>query len=174
MPTASAQQNEDFHGAEQSEHDHSRDHGEATNWIKSLLAKFHPILVHFPIAGVFFAFFLQMGGFLFKKKDVRFSVRLTLILSTIFAWIAALSGWLNASSRSFGVEELHLLSTHRWLAVGTCVSLLVCTLLHCRTFRSEGRLYAAFMLMLVLSISLVSLTGHFGGMLVFGAEYFKF
>ena len=157
---------------------HGRDHGKGHksngNWFKSLLGKFHPILVHFPIAGVFFTFLLQMVSFLFKEQDLYFSIGVLLILSVLSIVVATLSGWNNADMRSFTGEDLNLVFWHRWLAIASNVLVVLTMILHSKCKEAQGIVFGAYMFFLILSVSLISLTGHFGGILVYGLNYFNF
>jgi uncharacterized membrane protein len=155
-------------------HDHAKDHGSSSWSVSAVIGRLHPIFVHFPIAGIFFAFFLQMAGSIFQKKDFDFAVGFTLALTSIFALIAAVSGWINASTGSFSGEDVQLIYNHRWLAVGALISLWLCTTVHFFILKNKVKWHSIFMILLILSIILVSATGHYGGQLVFGADYFSF
>lgn len=162
------------HNEEGHSHDHSKDHGSGGNWLSPLFGKLHPIVIHFPIAGVFFAFLLQMASFLFKDKELRFAVGFLLILSCLSILMAGITGWSNASSRTFSGEEIELVFRHRWLGIVSSVLVLLTTVLHFKHKEEKGRVFGGYMLLLIISVALVSLTGHFGGTLVYGTDYFKF
>lgn len=160
------------HGKGAHGHDHSKDHNHS-GWIQPLLSKLHPIVVHFPIAGIFFSFLLQMSSFLFRDKELRFAVGFLLVLSSLSIIMAGLTGWSNAASRTFANDEVELVFRHRWLGIASLTFVLMTTALHFKYKEEKGKIFAGYMILLMMSVALVSLTGHFGGILVYGADYFS-
>lgn len=152
------------------EHDHAHDHGKGS---LSLLGKFHPAIIHFPIAGIYFAFFLQMLAHFRKETQFQESIKLFLILTTVFAFLAGLSGWINASGQSVNGKDLEAIDLHRWFGMATGVSILFCTILQGKDSPKNSRHYGFYMVFLILSLILTSITGHLGGLLVFGEQYFQ-
>jgi uncharacterized membrane protein/YHS domain-containing protein len=152
------------------EHDHALHHGQGA---LSLLGKFHPAIIHFPIAGIFFAFFLQMLAHVKNNDELHQSIKLILILTTVFTFLAGVSGWINASGQGLDSPDIEGINLHRWFGISTSVSILLCTLLQRKDDHKNSLLYALYIGLLIISVILASITGHLGGILVFGEQYFQ-
>jgi len=155
---------------EKGDHDHSNHHGKGS---LSLLGKFHPAIVHFPIAGVFFAFFLQMLAHLKKDEHFYESIKFILMLTTAFTFLAGVSGWINASGQNMNSLDLKAIDLHRWFGMSAGVFILMCTILQRKDYPKNSFLYGIYMGFMIISLILVSITGHLGGLLVFGEQYFQ-
>jgi len=162
-------------GHDHSNHQHgSQNSSSSIDRILTLFGKMHPILVHFPIAGIYFVFLLQMASFTFPKKDFRFPIRFLLILTLVSIIITGLSGWSNSHFRSFTGEDLNLIYWHRLLGILSSILMTLTAIFNFISKENKGRNFGLYIILLLLSIGITSLTGHFGGMLVFGSNYFDF
>ncbi len=149
----------------------AHDHAEANKWLPMMIARLHPVIVHFPIAGIFFAFFLQMVQQVRKSADGRVAIITVLVVASVASVAAGISGWLNAASRGMGSGDAEVLTSHRWLGIISIVTLWGTTWLY---LKNSERLKGILLVCLIITLCLVSATGHLGGMLVFGLEYFNF
>jgi uncharacterized membrane protein/YHS domain-containing protein len=154
-------------------HNHETDHDSNNKNMNQLIGKLHPILVHFPIAGIFFTFILQMTSFVYREKELYFAIRFLLLLSTISILLTGLSGWSNASSRVFTGNDVALIFWHQQLAIASNIMIFFTLLVSFKCKSKKGRWFGTYLLLLMLSLVLVSITGHFGGMLVYGSAYFN-
>lgn len=141
--------------------------------IVRFLGYFHPLLVHFPIALVFTAalaeFFLAITGRRFFAPVSLFAIRFAAAM-IIFT---ALSGWAAASSGGGDVASSSdwILEWHRWLGIGTASFTVLVAIISLWITQESDRLFYRWLL--YLSAAAVGVTGHFGGMLVYGQNYFR-
>jgi uncharacterized membrane protein len=130
---------------------------------------FHPMLVHFPIALVVFGFLADLISFMYKKEVCLSKTGFyLLIIGTLSALVALLTGMLftNEMSGSAGkIQETHELFA--WITVGT---LIVASLLRIyimiKNQENLGLKQTAFVVYGLAALS-VSITGFFGGTLVY-------
>lgn len=129
----------------------------------------HPMLVHFPIALIVFGFLAELASAYFKKEvcltKVGFYLLLFGTLSALFAW---LTGAFFTSEMSGSAGEIK--ETHEFFA-GITVGLLVVTsilrlFLQFRKNQDSRIKRLSFVLYALAAIS-VSVTGFFGGNLVY-------
>jgi len=124
------------------------------------LGRFHPLVVHLPIAFVLLipVFELPLP---FLARPARRVTSAILIFSAITTLVGAiLFGWLLAYSGGF---QGALLMQHAWTAVITGIFLSLAVLFWNRDFPRIGLTMA--------SVAAVSLTGHLGGELTHGSTY---
>ncbi len=183
QPDAAATQQPDHHAddsgesgthglAEQEGHDHATDHAEPSSVI-GFLGKFHPVVVHFPIALVIIAAtFLGLG---IVEKFQQFN-----LLSVYLVYFAALSalaaatlGLIAGSGASYPSLLENYFWWHRSLGIASGILTQVSAFLAYRFQKdnSSGRLWS-FRIVLALNAVLVGITGHLGAMLVYGPDYF--
>ncbi|MGB0991783.1 MAG: DUF2231 domain-containing protein [Akkermansiaceae bacterium] len=131
--------------------------------------KFHPIAVHFPIAFLLGAAFMQWIFVFSKKQQIPPIVTTMLWMGTLGAISAASLGWAYAyDSMYFGEEDLQLLKNHRWLGTGTAVAAVITLLL--KHFIKRPLFLA--LLLSVLAV-LVGASAHYGGSLTYGVDNFS-
>jgi len=141
--------------------------------IMQLLGKLHVVVIHFPIA-LLAAAAIGESWWMWKRFPGRSPfVRFCVLLGGGGAVVAAILGWIHASYGGFGADTGQAMMLHRWLgtiaAVGAIVTLALSEWDEIRKHRSllfRGVLFA--------SAAIVGAAGHFGGMLVYGNDYFRF
>jgi uncharacterized membrane protein len=139
-----------------------------------LLGAFHPLVVHFPIALLLTAAFLELVSV--WKKDgsgLRFAIVVNLTLGTSAAVVAATLGWIDAAHMGFEPDLKPVLAWHRWLGTSVATGSLIPTILWFRmSTNPAGRIwfYRAALWSLAL---LIGITGHLGALLVYGLDYFS-
>lgn len=138
--------------------------------LKRLIGRLHPVLVHFPIAFLLLAAGSEWCAALFKKQQARIVAIVTLWIGSISSILAAISGWTLASGKRFTGEDAELLLNHRWLGVSV-VATAVITLGVFYFFKTHKWRDAIYLILLTILAVLVVLTGHYGGSLIYGAEY---
>jgi len=130
--------------------------------------KFHPILVHFPIAFLLGGVFMQWIFIFTRKKQIPPIVTTMLWMGTLGAIVAASAGWAYAyDSMYFGNEDIQRLELHRWLGTGTAVAAVVTLILK----RFLKPILFAFLLTAL--AALVGAAAHQGGSLTYGADNFS-
>jgi uncharacterized membrane protein/mono/diheme cytochrome c family protein len=145
--------------------------------------RLHPLVVHFPIA-----FLLGGAAIEFVRRRGRGNVParasvVCLCVGGLSAALAAVLGWSDALTAGHQGSDAWVLGWHRWLGVLTaCVgagAAVLATLASRgaadqRAAEHHGRgLFACYRVMVLAGALLVGATGHFGGMLIYGADYLQ-
>jgi uncharacterized membrane protein len=140
-----------------------------------LLGAFHPLVVHFPIALLLTAAFLEL--FIVWKPEssgLRFAITVNLILGTLGALAAAPLGWIDATLMHFEPDLRPILAWHRWLGTSVAVGAVLTSLARYWAINSGSlRVLWTYRVLLWLFALLVGITGHLGGLLVYGLDYFS-
>ena len=130
----------------------------------------HPMLVHFPIALIIFGFLADISSVFFNKEVClyRFGFYL-LIFGTLAAVAAVLTGLLFTSEMSGTAGDVK--ETHELFALITLGTLIVCLIfrivLKIKDKENTDLKWIVFLLYGLAAIS-VSITGYYGGSLVYG------
>ena len=154
------------------------------------LGRFHPVIVHFPIALILCAalaefLFLLTGSTVFAN-----SARVMVALGAAGSVAAAALGWLAALDAKYPADLMVILERHRWVGAGA--SLLAVLAAACSELSRLGgdrqpiskqpeigvspraqRLLWSYRVLLFASAAAVALTGYLGGSLVYGPEHFS-
>ena len=139
------------------------------NW----LGRFHPILVHFPIALFVVAGGLELAGLMLRKPTLVQGTRLLIALAAISALVAVGAGWLLMGFNVAKDNDLH--RAHRFL--GTTIMLLgfATWWANERFLKLRGRgpalIYGA---LLVSTILAIGINGYLGSALVRGMRHMMY
>jgi len=98
------------------------EHGELTQFI----GRFHPLVVHLPIAFLLLVPLLECAGSLRRWNHVKGSVEFVLALAALSALLAVFLGWLLAWS---GGYEGELVTSHMWGGFSLAFAVLLCFVL---------------------------------------------
>ncbi len=148
-------------------HEHEADGGRPP-----LLARVHPVLVHFPVAGIPLAvlgllIYLISGKAVFAAADVP-----PLLLAALASIGAVITGNLAHDTLRFSSSLHEYVQWHQY--AGATVMILVLALVVLRIWR-WNRLTGCWLWLygcgLLLAAILVGLTGYLGGSLVFGPDH---
>jgi len=132
-----------------------------------LIGRLHPLLIHFPIALVIAAVAAEVGAMVTHDACWR-QVGITNVRAgALFAVLAAMAGWLFAPAGDLAPSPL--LQWHRW--VGTIAAVLSVTAAAAAggAGRNASPARVMYRLALLGAGVLVAITGHLGGLLVWGA-----
>ncbi|GAB4317198.1 MAG: hypothetical protein Kow0059_10140 [Candidatus Sumerlaeia bacterium] len=159
------------------EHDHAGHVEPGAGALRRLIAffgKFHPVVVHFPIALLIVALVGELAGLFSGREWLHNGARFCMWAGAAGALIAAPLGWAAASVAGYPGLESYL-TAHRWLGSATAVWALLLLILDVasRNSRSAAR-RRVFVAALLIGAILVGVTGHLGGTLVFGPDYYRF
>jgi len=135
-----------------------------------LLGKLHPFVIHFPIALIFAAGVAELLSLPQRRTGMTSAVTFCLLLGSAGAVVAAMTGWIFAMEQGYAVAfntETH--SMHRWL--GVACALLAPMLLWVDLLSGKDRRFVRVCLVTVIVVVLA--TGHFGGMLIYGEDFFS-
>ena len=137
----------------------------------ALIGRLHPLLVHFPIALILIAAIAEL-----VSATTRFPQWHTVAVANIragsaFAVVSAGAGWLLASSRI--VEASHVLEWHRWLGTIAAVAVFGAALATAGARSQSPFALWVYRITLFWAAALVAVTGHLGGLLVWGADFLR-
>jgi uncharacterized membrane protein len=138
------------------------------------LGRFHPVVVHLPIALGLAAAVAEMIYVLRHMPGARAAARFAIAGAALGAMPAVAFGWFAAASGSYpGLESV--LTWHRWLGTAAMTVLIAASVTLEITHRRQpiGRLRFLPLLLLALAGLVVGLVGHLGGTLVFGPDHFQ-
>jgi uncharacterized membrane protein len=139
------------------------DGNERADWLQ-FIGRFHPLVVHFPIALFLLVPILEVVGRNVRFAYLRLSVNFILGLASLGATTAAILGWCLARSGGYSGR---LITQHMWGGVAMSIMCWVCWLL--RTRRRE--LSIAYAIVLALGVGLVAWTSYRGGQLSLGPNH---
>lgn len=140
---------------------------ERAEWAQ-FIGRFHPLVVHFPIALLLLVPILELAAFSHRSSYLRLSAGFVLGLATVSASLAAMLGWCLARSGGYSGS---LLQQHMWggiLLAGVCWLSWMS-----REHISEARsgLALLYAIALATGVGLVAWTGYRGGQLSLGEEH---
>jgi uncharacterized membrane protein len=137
-----------------------------------LLGKLHMMVVHFPIALLAAAAIAESWWIWKRRFGMSNVVRFCVLLGAAGAVVAGILGWIHATYGGFINDSGQALMLHRWL--GTAAGLAaIATALVCEWDVLRARRSMLFRGVLFASAALVGAAGHFGGMLVYGTDFFR-
>jgi uncharacterized membrane protein len=137
----------------------------------SFIAKFHPLLVHFPIALVMAAAVAEIVVIAARRPAWRTVAVSNIRVGAAMGVVTADTGWLFASSPL--VDASTFLEWHRWVGMTGAAGAIGAALLSSRLHVSSHRSVFAYRLTLFVTALLVAFAGHLGGTLVWGARFFQ-
>lgn len=143
----------------------------------SFASRFHPVVVHFPIALAFAALFAELISFFPKQQWASSAARFCLVLAAFGAIAAGLTGWLKFTHGPMaGVTPDDATNLHRWVGtIAGSVTIAGAVLGIVSSARPDSRAARwLFRSVLLATAALIGFTGHLGGILVFGSDHFSF
>lgn len=133
------------------------------------LGRFHPVVVHFPIGFLFFAFIMEVYGRRKRIPQLTDTISLALLSGAISALLACILGYMLSLS---GDYEQSALDTHFWFGVATTVLTFFAWAIRSNTINIPQLTgLRANSASLTLIVVLVGATGHYGGDLTHGEDY---
>jgi uncharacterized membrane protein len=126
------------------------------------LGRLHPLVVHLPIGTLILALLLDVLSYRSKREALAKATRLTLLIGFISAVVACLFGYILSLTVSYDTDTL---DKHMYAGIVLAIG--------------SGALYfivlpsKAFTASLIIMVVLVAFTGHEGGMLTHGPDYFS-
>src|ERR1700676_3000421 len=141
------------------------DGNERAEWAQ-FIGRFHPLVVHFPIALILLVPILELAGLSYRFSYLRSSAGFVLGLATLSATAAALLGWCLGRTGGYSGP---LVTQHMWGGISLAAVCWLCWILRARTSeRGFGILYGVA---LAAGIGLVAWTGYRGGQLSLGEDH---
>ncbi len=165
--------------AHQDHHNHATDHvrdGDAKLNLVNFAGKFHPLVVHFPVALLITAALAELSSWVTRKKRFQALGRHFIYFTAICSVVAASLGWAAAWNSHYPADLVPYLTYHRW--VGTSVAGLSVIMAYFawvaeRTLAPEWQKWALRGVLLLAAIG-AGFSGHLGSILVFGPDHFAF
>jgi len=133
------------------------EHGE----FRQFVGRFHPLVVHLPIALLLLVPLLECFGFFRRWSHLRESAGFVLVLASVSAFLAVFLGWLLARS---GAYEGSLVTSHMWGGFSLAVAIFLCCLLRFWNIR-------VYPLALLATLALLVWTSDKGGKLTHGESF---
>ena len=135
--------------------------------------QFHPAIVHFPVALLIAAMLFEVASWLLKNPTLHHAGVWNLHLGAISALVTTVLGWALAATMGMEPELRPTLLLHRWLGTGSAVWAVICLYAWYRHWKTnnEGSILV-YRFTLLVGGALVGFTGHFGGLLVYGLDFY--
>ncbi len=141
-------------------------------WGWRLSARLHPVLVHYPIALIILAAFLELLQMRRRRPGLDVAIGVNLVAGVLGAATAAFSGWKLAAYEGFDGEAAKILEIHRSAGLTVTGAVLAATLLFFATrWITRGGMVRAYRAVLLVAAAATGVAGHYGGMLVYGEDY---
>jgi uncharacterized membrane protein len=137
----------------------------------ALIGRLHPVLVHFPIALIVAAFGCELVSVAMHLREWHVAAVANLRIGAVFAVASAIAGWIFAWSPM--VDMSPSLEWHRW--VGACATLAAVGAVLSAHLSADRSSHSTWLYRGALGTAavLVGVTGHLGGVLVWGAHFFR-
>ena len=158
-------------------HDHATDHGAPSGLGRAIrfIGKFHPVVVHFPIALILVAALAEVIWMLTGRVPFSIVAHYGIRLGAVSVVVAVLLGWAAGSAAHYPGDLANALFFHRWLGVSTGVVTVLAGIFSLLAQRENSgkQRTLAYRTLLFLSAGLVGATGHMGAVLIYGYEHFQ-
>ena len=135
------------------------------------IGKFHPLLVHFPIALVLVAVAAELVVLATPRTAWRTVAVANIRAAAALGVVTAVTGWLFAASPL--VDASPSLEWHRWVGMAGAAGAIGAALLSLRLPMASQRSAFVYRVTLFVTALLVAITGHLGGTLVWGAGFLQ-
>ena len=133
-----------------------------------MIGRLHPLLIHFPIALVVVAALAEFVAIVTADERWRTVAIGNVRAGAVFALLAAVAGWRLALAPQ--MEASPVLEWHRWLGTVAAGAALAAAL---ATGGIRRRSAVTYRTALFAAGTLVAVTGHLGGLLVWGADFLR-
>ena len=137
----------------------------------AFIGRLHPLLIHFPIGLVIAAVLAEIAASVTADEGWRTVAVRNLRAGAVFALAAAVAGWRLATGPQIDVSSP--LEWHRWLGTAAAVAAIAAAF---ATVGARGRStlgLRTYRFVLFAAGMLVAITGHLGGVLVWGANFLR-
>jgi uncharacterized membrane protein len=136
-----------------------------------LAGRLHPLLVHFPIGLVLIAAVAEIVAIATHRREWRVVAVANVRAGAVFAVAAAIAGWLLSSAP--GVEASATLEWHRWLGAMAATGAVAAALATTGADEPSPMAQWIYQITLFVAAACVAVTGHLGGILVWGAGFLR-
>ena len=137
-------------------------------WILKLIGRLHPLVVHFPIALLVVALFLEGLTLKGKRPGLREGINWMVYLGAFFALLSAGFGWFL---RVYDDYSGDLVMNHQNLGIITAVFAISAAFLLFKNSLKPKSNYLTYRIVLLITVIFVAVTGHLGANLTHGEDY---
>jgi len=130
-----------------------------------LIGHLHPLIVHLPIGILSLAFLIEIAGRKKKWSHLHEALPFILGIALLCSLGSMATGWLIPKE---GMYDESLLRLHFWFAVSLTASIAGLFFLNQTKKESLKKLYFPSF---ILSMIILTLTGHYGGSMTHGSDY---
>lgn len=137
--------------------------------------QFHPALTHFPVALLLIAALAESIHWANRRSIFHIIAAFNLVVGAVASPVVAALGWALAATMGMEPELRPMLAWHRWLGTATAVWALVTVFLwwRNRSAPAVSPYLNLYRIALWGGAVLIAITGHLGGLLVYGLDYFS-
>jgi uncharacterized membrane protein len=136
----------------------------------ALTGRLHPMIVHFPIALILIAALAELIFLATRSPQWQTAAVTNVRAGAVFAIGSAGAGWVLASSHI--VEASPALEWHRWLGLMAAIAASTAALMTGKIDR-PGKPQRLYRIALFSAAAIVAVAGHFGAVLVWGADFLR-
>lgn len=141
--------------------------------LPEFIGRLHPLILHFPIAMIIVAAGVEAARLRWDHPKFAHLVTFLLGIGAAGAVLASASGWLFAFEAYPRPSLRWMLEWHRWLGIGTTALTACAAWLSWRFGMTTANRHRWLRRVIVWTAAAsVSLTGHFGALMVWGEDYF--
>lgn len=134
------------------------------------IGRLHPLVVHLPIGILLMTFLFEVLSRYRGYKKLRIAANVSLVIGSVSAMVASLSGWLLSQEDS-GYDE-RLVQQHLIAGIATTVlSLLLLAVFFNKHLFKKAERKKVRLLSLIPLVILIFVTGHLGGSLTHGSDF---
>lgn len=138
----------------------------------TLFSRAHVVMVHFPVALLMVMALIEVLRWRRKTGSMDQTVALIAVIAALSSIVSVIQGLMLDGSSDGESEYARTLALHKWLGISTAVFAIGAAIIALRRQLGDTagltKIYRALVLP---GAALVSLTGHYGGMAVHGANY---
>ena len=138
----------------------------------TLFSRAHVVMVHFPVALLMVMALIEVLRWRRKTGSMDQTVALIAVIAALSSIVSVIQGLMLDGSSDGESEYARTLALHKWLGITTAVFAIGAAIIALRRQLGDTagltKIYRALVLP---GAALVSLTGHYGGMAVHGADY---
>ncbi|MEW6050299.1 MAG: DUF2231 domain-containing protein [Candidatus Zixiibacteriota bacterium] len=156
-------------------HNHATDHDRSSNRMITYLGKFHPVVVHFPIALIIAALFMSLPSVVGRSTILDLVSTKMTYLGAASSLLAVLLGLAAGSDARYPALLTAYFSWHRILGISS--AMLSClTAYSAYRFERKGTPLTGWLFrgLLALNSLFIGITAHLGATLVYGPDHFSF